>query len=328
VLDRAVDTPDPDLAIRLGFGMWRFWQKHGHLAEARRRLEGMATEDWSRQQPTLRARLMEALGGVCWWQGDLAEMRVRYQEALDLWLAIGDDAEIPNAYYNASFGFALPPSPGEPVEDGDPEGIGLGYIEKAREGFHRIGKLAGEANALWALGNYHIFRSHPGNGVGQFREALAMFRQTKDVTMAAWARHMLASGLMRDGPAAVPEARRHVAHAARQFHAAGDTAGLTLIFDDFSAIAVLEGDMIRAARLRGVARNLATETGAGLAGIVENSFDQGVRPGVRTHMSPSDVERHGAEGAAMTLDDAVAYALEGCEAETDDVATTPDHAHA
>ncbi len=39
VLDRAMARPEPGAAIRLGFAMWRFWQKRGHLAEARRRLE-------------------------------------------------------------------------------------------------------------------------------------------------------------------------------------------------------------------------------------------------------------------------------------------------
>ena len=34
-----------------------------------------------------------------------------------------------------------------------------------------------------------------------------------------------------------------------------------------------------------------------------------MRPGVRSHMSVDELERLGAEGAAMTVDDAVAYAL-------------------
>ncbi len=42
VLDRAVAVPDPPTAINVAFAMWRFWQKHGHLAEARLRLEAMA----------------------------------------------------------------------------------------------------------------------------------------------------------------------------------------------------------------------------------------------------------------------------------------------
>ena len=74
VLDRAVAAPDPPVAIGVAFSMWRFWQKHGHLAEARRRLEAMAAAPWSHDDPRLRAKLMEALGGTCWWQGDLPAM--------------------------------------------------------------------------------------------------------------------------------------------------------------------------------------------------------------------------------------------------------------
>ena len=39
-----------------------------------------------------------------------------------------------------------------------------------------------------------------------------------------------------------------------------------------------------------------------------------MRPGVRSHMAADELERLGAEGAAMTLDEAVAYALEGSDA--------------
>ena len=45
-----------------------------------------------------------------------------------------------------------------------PDRIGLGYIEEARRRYHDLGDLLGEANALWALGNYHYFRNQAGNG--------------------------------------------------------------------------------------------------------------------------------------------------------------------
>jgi predicted ATPase/class 3 adenylate cyclase len=307
VLDRAVAQPDPETAIRLGFAMWRFWQKHGHLAEARRRLGAMETAPWSNDDRRLRAKLVEALGGVCWWQGEIAEMTIWYREALGTWLELGDPAEIANAYYNASFIYAVPSA----VEgaDPDPERIGLSYIEEARRRFHELSDLRGEANALWALGNYYYFHNEHASGVEEFRQALAMFRQTQDVTMEAWALHMLGSGLLRTGT--IEEARDHLQHAIRHFHAAGDAAGLTLTLDDMSALAVVDGDLERAARLRGAARNLTTETGAGLASYVEDTFEVGVRPSVRSHMPPEEIERLGAEGAAMPLDEAVAYALEG-----------------
>ncbi len=309
VLDRSMERPEPAAAIRLGFAMWRFWQKRGHLAEARRRLGAMAAAAWSRDDPRLRARLMEALGGACWWQGDIPEMADHYREALEIWLALGDEAEIANAYYNASFTYAVQASPDGP--DPDPDRIGLGYIEEARRRYHELGDLRGEANALWALGNYHYFRNQWGNGTAEFREALDMFRRTQDVTMEAWALHMLGSGLLRNGD--VDEARRCIQHAIRHFHAVGDASGLTLTLDDMSALAVAAGELDRAARLRGAARNLTTETGTGLASYVEDTFETGVRPGIRSYMAADELERLGAEGAAMTLDEAVAYALEGSE---------------
>jgi hypothetical protein len=129
--------------------------------------------------------------------------------------------------------------------------------------------------------------------------------------MEAWSLHMLGTGLLRAGDAV--EAKGYIEHATRHFYAAGDTAGLTLTLDDLSAVAVVEGDFPRAARLRGAARNLTTETGTGLAGFVEDSFEAGIRPGVRSHMSEEDLARYGAEGAAMTLDEAIAYALEDAD---------------
>ncbi len=91
VMDRATEAAQADVAIRIGFAMWRYWQKRGHLGEARRRVEGIASQPWSRSDPVLRARLMEAVGGVGWWMGDLALMEPAYTEALELWRSIGDE---------------------------------------------------------------------------------------------------------------------------------------------------------------------------------------------------------------------------------------------
>ncbi len=315
VLDRAVAVPDPDTAIGTAFALWRFWQKHGHLGEARRRLEAMAGAPWSRTDPRLRAKLMEALGGACWWQGDVPEMTVHYQEALDLWLAIGDEREIANAYYNASFSSALPP-PGDATPEVTALDLkGLGYLEEAQRRFHGLGDALGEANALWGLGNRHYFRGAPGNGAPEVRAALALFQSLGDRTMEAWSEHMLGTALLRNGD--VEESRVQVAHAIRHFHAAGDAAGLTLTLDDMSAIAVADGDLPRAARLRGAARVLTRETGAGLASFVEDTFELTARQSVRTVMSPEDIARYGAEGAAMTLDEAIDYALVGSPPESE-----------
>ena len=319
VLDRAVAQPDPPVAIGVAFSMWRFWQKHGHLAEARARLEAMEAAPWSKDDPRLRARLLEALGGTLWWQGKIPEMGRRYEEALALWESIGDEHEIANAHYNASFQHAVPRGVANPDVPEDVENVGLAHIEAALEIYHRIGDRRGEANALWALGNYHYFHESPGDGVEQFRLALELFREFGDRTMEAWSLHMLGTSLLRQGE--LDQARTAIEEAIGHFVAAGDAAGITLTLDDASAVAVAEGDLPRAARLRGAARNLTDETGAGLASYVEDSFDWRARPGVRTRMSEEDLARYGAEGAAMTLDEAVAYALGSVRATADEHGT-------
>jgi predicted ATPase/class 3 adenylate cyclase len=318
VLDRAVAAPDPPVAIGLAFLMWRFWQKHGHLAEARRRLVAMAGQPWSHDDPRLRARLMEALGGTYWWQGEIALMGPCYTEALELWLSLGDKTEIANAYYNASFQYAMPNELAEGARI-DVDRVGESYLHKSLELFREVGDRRGAANTLWGLGNYHYFQAFEDLGIPFFGEALETFRAVGDRTMEAWSLHMLGTAQLRKGDRT--DARDNISHAMRHFYAASDTAGITLCLDDLSAVEVAEGDLERAAILRGAARNLTVITGAGLANYVEDLYETGARPKIVEHMSAAELERLSALGAAMTLDEAVAYALGGVTADIDDGVT-------
>ena len=307
ILDRAVAQPDPPVAIGLAFSCGGSGRS---TAISARRDSGSwrwRPSPWSRDDARLRARLLEALGGVCWWQGDLQPMRQYYEEALGIWQGIGDDRELANAYYNVSFSYAL-------GEDGT-FGTAIrrawrGLHECSPRGVPEIGDQRGEANALWGLGTLRYFKDAGGRRRGGVPAGARALRQDGRPNDGGWALHMLGSALIRRGLTA--EAKDAVGHAVSHFHSAGDVAGLTLTFFDLSAVAVQEGDIERAARLRGAARNLSTETGAGLAMFDGDAFElAGPRPTVRDRLPPEDLERLEAEGAAMTLDEAVAYALEG-----------------
>ena len=307
VLDRSTAAGDGPTAIRLGFAMWRYWQKRGHLAEARRRLEAIAAAPWSRADPVLRARLMEAVGGVGWWTADLALMRPAYEEALEIWRSIGDRKEIANALYNASFRYAV----SEDLAESDPDGAGLAQMLEALEIYREIGDDLGYANVMWGIGNYRYFRkgADPEHGHGQreFAASLEIFRRVGDRTMEAWALHMLGSALIRTG--ALDESEQNLQAALRLFHDAGDVAGLALVLDDLASVAVARGDLVRAARLWGAARALSSASGVGLADFVDSQYEFYVRPSARLALDPAELERYSEEGRAMTLDESVAYAL-------------------
>ena len=304
VLDRAGAGGDAATAIRLGFAMWRYWQKRGHLAEARRRLQAMADAPWSRTDPRLRARLMEALGGVCWWQADIPAMGIAYAEALQLWQSIGDKREIANALYNDSFRYAVSEKPGEL----DPDRAGFNQMNRARDLATEVGDERGQANALWGIGNWLYFHEADDLGASRFEAALMMFQRLGDRTMEAWSHHMLGTSQIRLGP--LEESRRNVQAAMRLFHGFGDVAGITLSLDDFASIAIADGDMSRAARLWGAARALSAAGGVGLADFVDRKVEFPGRPNARLAIDPTELERVAEEGRAMTLDESVAYALE------------------
>jgi predicted ATPase/class 3 adenylate cyclase len=309
VLDRAAAAGDASVAIRLAFAMWRFWQKRGHLNEARRRLEAYAAAPWSHADPRLRARLVEALGGVLWWQADIGAMKTAYGEAVDLWRSIGDKHEIANALYNYSFSFAVSPDARDDPRASDPEGKGAAAQEEALALFRELGDLRGQANVLWGMGNRTYFLLTGDGGERHFLEALGLFRAVGDVTMEAWSLHMLGSALLRR-PDRADDSRSYLRDALRLFHEASDAAGIALLFDDLSSQAVTDGDPPRAARLRGAARRLATVTGTGLAGFIDEQYEFIVRPQVVKLLTPEELERYGAEGAALSLDEAVAFALD------------------
>ena len=304
VIDRAVAVADGTTAIHLGFAMWRYWQKRGHLAEARRRLQAMADSTWSHADPLLRARLMEALGGVAWWQADLQTMATAYTEALRIWEEIGDAREIANALYNDSFRYAV----AEDQKNSDPERIGFAQMMRARDLAAAAGDEHGRANALWGIGNYRYFHDDADRAIDEFRESLEIFHRIGDRTMEAWSLHMLSTALLRTRE--LEESRRNVSEALRLFHAFGDVAGITLSLDDFAAGAVAAGDLPRAARLWGAARALSSAGGVGLADFVDTQYEFYSRPNARYILEPAELERYAQEGRAMTLDESVAYALE------------------
>jgi predicted ATPase/class 3 adenylate cyclase len=301
----AASRPDPELAVRVAFALWRFWQQRGYLNEARTRLDDLRDRGWD-LSPVLRARLAEARGGVAYWQADQATAEACYTEALELWRKIGDRREIANALYNRAYSEAAWIMGGEGGAGDAPRARTM--LEEARAIYREVGDVVGEGNILWALGSFHFFANEMPEAEATYREALALHRSGGNRTMEAWSLHMLALSLVSQKRSA--EATTAAREALARFQEAGDVAGITLVLDDLSGTALFDNDLPRAGRMWGAARHLQEITGTDLASFSETGFGSlGYRTAPQV-MPPDDLERYAAEGAAMSLDEAVAYALE------------------
>ncbi len=302
-LDWAIDH-DPPLAAQLAFSLWRFWQQRGYLNQARALLESMAARDLD-LQPIDRACFAEAFGGVAYWQSDQPAAVRWYDEALAIQRAIGDRAAIANALYNRAYADMILVMHGSTDRD-----ILVGaqaLLEEALAIYSEIGDRGGEGNIIWGLGSFHLFTAGATTAEGWFRRALDLHRTAADRTMEAWSLHMIALALA--GQHKFDEARTNARHALRHFHDVGDVSGITLVVDDLAVVAVADEDLARAGRLWGAARHLQRTTGTMLADYSEQAASRFDVQTPRQALSADDLAARASEGAALGLDELVAYAL-------------------
>jgi predicted ATPase/class 3 adenylate cyclase len=293
-LDWCVAGKRTEQGMRLAAALWRFWQMRGHLREARSRLEGVLALPGAESFADARRKALEAVGGVAYWQADMDQAQVFYDEALVLTRATGDRRAIANALYNDSF----------PRIIGRTTGMldALPVLAEAVAIYRELGDRAGVARCLWAIGNVHHFHKDYPAATPPLDEAIELFRGLDDRFSLGWALHTRALVAVNTGDA--PTARPLIKEALELFSKAGDISGITLLVDDAAQLAALEGNRLRALRLAGAGQAIQTSTGTDLASMSNGT-------GGRPVAAATDEAETAAwnEGAAMSSDDAVAYAL-------------------
>ena len=257
--------------------------------------------------PRTHARLLEALGGVAYWQADAAASRSWYEAALEIWRTTGDRQEIANALYNLGSS-DIAGLIGSFSKDSPAWQRARASLDEALGLYEALGDRLGQGNVLWGIGGLFYFASDEAEAERLYVRSLEHFRAARNQTMEAWALHMLGSTVLKLGR--TENAAEMMRHALRHFHEAGDLSGITMVLDDLSAVAVTGGDLERAARLRGAARQLTQSTGTELARMVEEMFEQATRPNARVAMDAGQLERLELQGRGLALDVAVAYALD------------------
>ena len=103
-------------------------------------------------------------------------------------------------------------------------------------------------------------------------------------------------------------AARYWRESLETFAAARDVSGIAMGFDNHASIASRAGDHIRALRLAAASSALTSASGAGLRSVINAMEGRGAQ---LEAVSPEEAERAVAEGQALTVDQAIAYALEG-----------------
>ena len=294
-LDWAFASKDARSAMELSAGMWRFWQMRGHLHEGRRRMDGVLALPTSGDFPKERLAALEAAGGLAYWQADMPVAQRFYDECLDLTRTQGDDRALANALYNAAFPRVISR---DAIAEAKP------MLAEALPLFRKIGDQTGEARVLWGTGNALFFAKEYADAVPVLEEAVALNRKLDDRFGLGWSIHTL--GLVEFNLGDLERARACWHEAIHLFAAAGDVPGMVLQLDNLSALARHDGDFPRAGRLWAAASAHQISSGTGLGRLLR---EEEARTG-REGLNEEEAALVWAEGQAMSLEQAVAYALE------------------
>jgi predicted ATPase len=295
-LEWAIAAGNAQAAMRLAASLWRFWQIRGHLQEGRRRLAQVLAMPTSDRFPRERLAALEAAGGLAYWQADMDEAQRFYDECVRLTRELGDDRALANALYNAAFPRAVTRRALDEAR---------AMLAEALELFRRLGDDPGIAQTLWGLGIVLYHRRDFTAALPMFEEAEALNRKLDNRFGLGWALNMFGLSAYHLGD--VERARHAWMEALGLFQAAGEVPGIVFQLYNLSAVAEHDGELIRAARLSGAALAHQATSGTGLAQVLRETLGH---TGPEALAGP-EAAKAWSEGQSMTLDDAVAYALEG-----------------
>ena len=292
-----------DAGLRLAGSLWQFWVVRCHLAEGRRWL-GLALARSGAsggkvlgvEATKVRAKALNGAGVLAFGQGDYAGAGALYEESLPLFRQLGSQVGIVGVLGNLGM---------VSYAQGDYAGA-RSLFEESLTLYRQVGNQRGIAYALLDLGSVAQNQGDYGGARSLFEESLTLSRQVGD-------------------PQGITYALLYLGHVARN---QGDHAGARALYEESLTLSRQSGDQVCiASALEGLAV-LASSQAQPERGVRLWGAAAALREQIGAPLSPDDRRKQEAEivrtrqvfgetafsaawdaGRAMTLDEAVAYAL-------------------
>jgi predicted ATPase/class 3 adenylate cyclase len=293
-LDRLEAIGEAQLALQLAGALYPFWYRRGHAPEGGRRLRRLLTLD---ERPTpARARALNGAAVMVGAAGDTASERLFAEQALALNRVLGDRW---GAAYST---FLLGSAAGDAGDFERARPLLEEALERFRElGYEHFVLLATDALA-WTYGEL-------GDGDRRralHEEVLAEARAQSNESLVALQLEQLAVFAAHDGN--IDGALSMLKESLQISRDLGDRSAIADTLGYFAAVLVVAGRAEEAARLLAGAEALHEEFGSsGAWPEKENEEALGL---IRAQLDEAPFSQAWAQGRALTLDEAVALALD------------------
>jgi predicted ATPase/class 3 adenylate cyclase len=294
--DWAIQAADDDLLSRLWIAVGEFWLIRGHQREARTYLEpslATATDDLT---AAARTQVLRYAFWTYSWLGERERAEAVAEERIRVARASGDANLIAGALTS------LATATGDRGEFGRALQLQHESVAILRERADPAGLAAGLVNLA-----VHYEDVDDWEACRQANEeALSIFRRLGDEAAAAETEHNLAAALLAEGD--VEHAREHLRAALPVLHRNGQWSVIAWTVHELGLVALQEGDPERAARLCAARESIQRQIGFIPRPKLLEIVDRQLEPIAAGRDEPT-IDAAWVEGAAMTGDQAVAYAL-------------------
>jgi predicted ATPase/class 3 adenylate cyclase len=332
---------DAELTLRIAAALGEFWYLRGHFEEGRRWLEEALAK--SSGTPTAaRARALQRVSWLAYMQGDLNRAKDASQEGLGLegvelfrtggggstaaelqrvlGMVVGARGELERETELLEESLALSREAGSLRgmagsifilgaawrHRGDLERA-TQLLEEALTMFRETGDQAMIASVLTSLGFTFLFQGDLERATATSEEAAAMFRVQKHTSYLAYALNNLGWVALLRGDS--ERARAVYAESIRAQREIGAKVSAPENLLGLACVAAARGEAERAARLFGASEALPEAMGAPLE-PGERAFQEPYLAAARSQLDETSWQEAWAQGRAMALEEAIAYALE------------------
>ncbi len=339
-LSWSLESGEAETALRLAGALGLFWTTYGHGTEGLRWTEGaLAIGDGN---PTARAKALRAAGILALDQGDPDRMTAFYEEELTLGRKAGDMKSIADSLVGLTYAatYRGDPERAEALAEeavavsrelGDGWYIGISLTCLAAAKMHQgdrerttalmeealmlnreIGDKQGVAASLNNLG-YNALSEDPERAAALLEESLALSRE-----LGAWtvyAGTMCSLGWARLLRGEHERAEKLLGESLALSRETGDKVLTAECLEGLAGLAGIREEAERAARLWGAAEALREATAP--LSPDEQSLREPYLEEARSRKDEASWTEAWDKGRAMSLDDAVAYALESAPSSED-----------
>jgi predicted ATPase/class 3 adenylate cyclase len=327
--------------LRLAAALRRFWRARGYITEGRQWTAELLAQPAARGRSLARARALHAAGFFTSQQGDYGEARALFAESLEIFRELGDPRGI---------GWALVDLGYLTRYEGN-HAAARALLEESLEPLTQAGETEGMAAALGNLGLVARDQGDPDVAERYLEQSLALWQRLDDRVGIGWALTGLAMAARAQGRLDVAEvrtekslavwqelgdrqnranvlstaarlardqreyalARARLAESLAIFEDLGDRRGLAFALEGFAGLAADEAQPLRAHCLAAAAARLRRIIGAGAPPAWRADLERSLQAASRG-LAAGAVEDASARGRAMTLAEALTFALEGSSA--------------